>query len=83
MRHVLKERGLKARKARPFKKDHIRKIAKGHVHIFLSYRPNQEVSKIVQWLKGISSRVLLQEFSHFKEEILVASFLGEGLFSRP
>ncbi len=38
------------------------KVARDHVHVFLSYRPNQEVSQIVQWLKGISSRVLLQEF---------------------
>jgi len=33
------------------------KVASDHVHMFISYRPNQDVSKIVQWLKGISSRV--------------------------
>ena len=40
------------------------KVARDHVHLFRSYRPNQDVSHIVQWLKGISSRVLLQEFAH-------------------
>ena len=28
------------------------KVAKDHVHVFLSYRLQQVVSKIVQWLKG-------------------------------
>ena len=40
------------------------KVARDHVHMVISYRPNQDVSQIVQWLKGISSRVMLQEFSH-------------------
>ena len=44
------------------------KIARDHVHVFLSYRPNQDISKIVQWLKGISSRVMLQEFPHIKKQ---------------
>jgi putative transposase len=36
--------------------------------VFLSYRPNVDISKIVQWLKGISSRVILQEFPHIKKQ---------------
>ena len=39
------------------------KVARDPVHRFLSYRPNQDVSPIVPWLKGISSRVLLPEFA--------------------
>ena len=39
------------------------KVARDHVHVFVSYRPHQDISTIVQWLKGISSRVLLQEFA--------------------
>lgn len=38
------------------------KVACDPVHAFLSYRPTQEVSQIIQWRKGRSSRVLLQEF---------------------
>ena len=33
------------------------KVARDHVHVFLSYRPHQDSSTIVQWLKGISSGV--------------------------
>ena len=44
------------------------KVARDHVHLFLSYRPNQVVSQIMQWLKGISSRVLLQEFPSLRKK---------------
>lgn len=35
--------------------------------MFIQYRPFQDISTIVQWLKGISSRVLLQEFTHLRK----------------
>lgn len=53
------------------------KVARDHVHLFISYRPDQSVSRIVQWLKGISSRVLLQEFPHLKKK-----FWGRHLWAR-
>ena len=53
------------------------KVARDHVHVFLSYRPNQTVSQIMQWLKGISSRVLLQEFPHLRKK-----FWGRHLWAR-
>ena len=53
------------------------KIAKDHVHVFVSYRPHQSISKIVQWLKGISSRVLFQDFPHLKRK-----FWGCHLWAR-
>jgi putative transposase len=34
------------------------KVARDHVHLFVWYRPNQQVSQMMQWLRGISSRVL-------------------------
>ena len=43
------------------------KVAKDHIHVFVSYRANQSISQIVQWLKGISSRVILQEFAHLRK----------------
>ena len=52
------------------------KVARDHVHLLLSYRTNQGVSQIVQWLKGISSRVLLQEFPHLQRSS------GEGIYGR-
>jgi putative transposase len=53
------------------------KVARDHVHVFLTYRPNQDVSQIMQWLKGISSRVLLQEFAHLRRQ-----FWGKHLWAR-
>jgi REP-associated tyrosine transposase len=45
------------------------KISHDHIHVFISYPPHQQVSKIVQWLKGTSSRVLLQEFPHLRKQL--------------
>ena len=44
------------------------KVAADHVHLFISYRAHQHISQIVQWLKGTSSRLLLQEFPHLKRQ---------------
>lgn len=52
-------------------------VAKDHIHMFISYRPNQDISKIVQQLKGISSRVMLQEFPHLRKQ-----FWGKHLWAR-
>ena len=53
------------------------KISIDHVHMFVAYRPMQDVSQIVQWLKGISSRILLSEFHHLKKQ-----FWGRHLWAR-
>jgi len=47
------------------------KVARDHVHVFLSHRPTQPVSQIVQRLKGISSRILLQEFPHLRRKFCI------------
>ena len=54
------------------------KVARDHVHVFLSYRPHQDVSTIVQWLKGISSRVLLQEFPYLRKKFWGRHFWARG-----
>ena len=54
------------------------KVARDHVQVFVSYRPNQPVSQIVQWLKGISSRVLLQEFPHLRKTFWGRHFWARG-----
>ena len=54
------------------------KVARDHIHVFLSYRPNQDLSTIVQWLKGISSRVLLQEFPHLRKQFWGRHFWARG-----
>jgi len=54
------------------------KVARDHVHVFLSYRPTQKVSQIMQWLKGTSSRVLLQEFPRLRKEFWGRHFWARG-----
>ena len=53
------------------------KVASDHVHMFIAYRPTLQVSKIMQWLKGISSRIMLQEFPHLRKQ-----FWGRHLWAR-
>ena len=53
------------------------KVSKDHIHMFICYRATQNISKIMQWLKGISSRILLQEFSHLRKQ-----FWGRHLWAR-
>ena len=57
------------------------KVSSDHVHIFVSYRPNQDIRKIVQWLKGISSRLLLSEFLHLKKQFWGRHFWARGYFA--
>ena len=53
------------------------KVARDHVHLLIAHRPHQSVSQMVQWLKGISSRVRLQEFAHLRKQ-----FWGRHLWAR-
>jgi putative transposase len=53
------------------------KVSKDHIHMFISYRPTQNISKIMQWLKGISSRILLLEFAHLRKQ-----YWGRHLWAR-
>ncbi len=45
------------------------KVAADHVHMFISYKPQIALSKLVQYLKGGSSRVLFQEFRHLRTQL--------------
>ena len=53
------------------------KVSSEHIHMFISYHPTQNISKIVQWFKGISSHMLLSEFPHLKKQ-----FWGRHLWAR-
>ena len=53
------------------------KVACDHIHVLVAYRPHIDVSTIVQWLKGISSRILLQEYPHLRKK-----FWGKHLWAR-
>lgn len=54
------------------------KVASDHVHMFIAYRPTQNISKIMQWLKGISSRILLSEFPHLRKQFWGRHFWARG-----
>jgi putative transposase len=43
------------------------KVSSDHIHMLISYHPTQHISKIVQWFKSISSRMLLSEFPYLKK----------------
>lgn len=48
-----------------------------YVHLLLSFRPNQSISKIMQKLKGVSSRRLLQS-----SKVLQREYWGHHLWAR-
>ena len=54
-----------------------REVSKDHIQMFISHGPRQNLCKIVQWLKGISSRILLSEFAHLRKVVL-----GRHLWAR-
>jgi putative transposase len=54
------------------------KVSADHVHMFIGYRPTEIISKMVQWLKGTSSRVLLQEFTHLRKQFWGRHFWARG-----
>ena len=45
------------------------KIVADHVHMFVSYKPQLALSKLVQYLKGGSSRILFEEFGYLKKQL--------------
>lgn len=44
-------------------------VGKEHIHLLISYPPSMSISKIVQYLKGKTSRVLLSEYKDLKKDI--------------
>jgi len=52
-------------------------IGKDHVHLLLACPPHLAPSKIVQYLKGRSSRLIQEEFPHLKKR-----YWGQHLWAR-
>ena len=52
-------------------------VSKDHIHLLVSSPPALSPAKIVQYLKGRSSRMLQQEFSHLKKR-----YWGQHLWAR-
>ena len=56
-------------------------ISKDHIHMFVSVPPHLSVSKLVQLLKGKSSRKLLSEFKSLSKQFWGRHLWGRGYFA--
>jgi len=56
-------------------------IKPDHIHLFVSIPPNLSVSKLVQYLKGKTSRKLQQEFPSLRKDFWGRHLWGIGYFS--
>ena len=55
-------------------------IAKDHVHILVSAPPNISASKLMQYVKGKSSRKLMMEFRHINKMYWGRHMWARGFF---
>jgi len=55
-------------------------VSKDHVHLFVSIPPYISVSKIVQYLKGRSSRKLLMEYKELNKKFWGRHMWARGYF---
>ena len=55
-------------------------VSKDHIHLFISAPPQLSVSKIVQYLKGKTSRKLLQEDAYLRKKFWGNHLWGRGFF---
>ena len=56
-------------------------IQRDHVHMLLQVEPNVSVAKVVQVLKGGTSRKIRQEFPELEEFLWGDSFWADGYFA--
>ena len=52
-------------------------LSPDHMHLLISVSPSLPVSKIIQYIKGKSSRKMLQEFEHLRKR-----YWGQHLWAR-
>ena len=55
-------------------------VGRDHVHVLLSCPPNVSPSKLMQYLKGKSSRKLLMEFHHLQKKYWGRHLWARGYF---
>ena len=56
-------------------------VRKDHIHLLLSYPPQLCISRLVQKLKGVTSRKMLQESPRLKKEYYGHSMWSRGYFA--
>lgn len=55
-------------------------VSRDHVHVLLSCPPNLSPSKIMQYIKGKSSRKLMMEFKHIQKQYWGRHLWARGYF---
>ena len=55
-------------------------ISPDHVHVLLSCPPNLSPSKIMQYIKGKTSRKMMMEFKHIQKQFWGRHFWARGYF---
>ncbi len=55
-------------------------VSRNHVHILVSAPPNMSASKIMQYIKGKSSRKLMMEFRHLNKQFWGRHMWARGYF---
>ncbi|MBK5444970.1 transposase [Peribacillus sp. TH24] len=55
-------------------------VGKDHIHLLLSCSSSLAPSKIMQYLKGRSSRILQDQFPELKKKYWGTTFMGKRLF---
>lgn len=56
-------------------------VSKDHVHIFISVPPQLSISKVAQYIKGKTSRKLLQENAYLRKQFWGKHLWGRGYFA--
>ena len=56
-------------------------VSKDHVHLLVSAPPHLSVSKLVQYIKGYSSRKLQMEFKELNDQFWGRHLWGRGYFA--
>lgn len=57
-------------------------IMPDHIHLFLSAPPRYSPAKVVNIFKGISSRIMFQEFPELKKYLWAGQLWSDGYFVR-
>ncbi len=55
-------------------------VCREHVHVLLSCPPNISPSKVMQYIKGKTSRKLMMEFKHIQKQYWGRHFWARGYF---
>ena len=56
-------------------------ISRDHIHLLLSYPPRLSVAKLAQYIKGKTSRKLLQEYTEIRKKFWGSHIWARGYFA--